>query len=158
MQEISRYCGPIPAGMVRYPVKTRVMLLGDAAGMSKPTTGGGIGPGFEQISLIVEDLSQLIHNDSLHQKQLQKLVSKPWARMKKEQDRARKLRNLLVSDCNDEKLNHHFKAFSHPKTIELINEVGDIEKPVPLGIALLKNVPAFRPLAMKAGVKLLIGS
>ena len=158
VQEISRYCGPIPAGMVRYPVKTRVMLLGDAAGMSKPTTGGGIGPGFEQISLIVEDLSQLIRNDSLHQKQLQKLVSKPWARMKKEQDRARKLRNLLVSDCNDEKLNHHFKAFSHPKTIELINEVGDIEKPVPLGIALLKNVPAFRPLAMKAGVKLLIGS
>jgi hypothetical protein len=37
----------------------------------------------------------------------------------------------------------------------LINSIGDIEKPVPLGMALLKKVPAFRKLALKAGVKLL---
>jgi len=158
IQEISRYCGPIPAGMVRHPVKNRVMLLGDAAGMAKPTTGGGIGPGFEQISLIIEPLSKLIEENKLDLSHLKHLVSKPWARMKKDQDRARKLRNILVSDCDDATLNKHFKAFAHPKTIELINKVGDIEKPVPLGIALLKNVPAFRPLALKTGFKFVIGT
>ncbi|MDA0842512.1 MAG: NAD(P)/FAD-dependent oxidoreductase [archaeon] len=158
VKEISRYCGPIPAGMVRYPVKDRVMLLGDAAGMAKPTTGGGIGPGFEQISLIVETLSGLIQENKLGIDNLKKLVAKPWSKMKKEQDRARKLRNILVSDCDDKTLNKHFNAFADPKTIELINKVGDIEKPVPLGIALLKNVPAFRPLALKTGVKLVLGS
>jgi hypothetical protein len=76
--------------------------------------------------------------------------------MKKEQDRARALRNLLVSDCTDTALDKHFANFSHPDTLQLINEIGDIEKPVPLGMALLKNVPAFRKLALRAGVKLLL--
>ena len=76
--------------------------------------------------------------------------------MKKDQDRARALRNLLVSDCTDEKLDKHFLNFAHPDTLKLINEIGDIEKPVPLGMALLRNVPAFRPLALKAGVRLLL--
>jgi hypothetical protein len=61
----------------------------------------------------------------------------------------------LVSDCNDTTLDKHFNSFAHPDTLELINEIGDIEKPVPLGMALLRQVPAFRPLALKAGVRLL---
>jgi len=33
----------------------------------------------------------------------------------------------------------------------LINEKGDIEKPLALGISMLKNVPEFRKMAIKAG-------
>ena len=76
--------------------------------------------------------------------------------MKKEQERARTLRNLLVSACTDSVLDQHFVNFAHPDTLSLINAIGDIEKPVPLGMALLKQVPAFRPLALKAGVRLLL--
>ena len=60
--------------------------------------------------------------------------------MKKEQDRARALRDLLVSTRTDEELDEHFANFAKPEVISLINEVGDIEKPVPLGLALLKKV------------------
>ena len=84
------------------------------------------------------------------------ITQKPWDAMKKDQDRARALRNLLVSDCNDATLDKHFRNFAHPDTLKLINEIGDIEKPVPLGMALLRNVPAFRPLALKASVRLLL--
>ena len=56
ISEIARYCGPVPSGMVKHPVKNRVMLLGDAAGMAKPTTGGGLGPGFHQIQCILKPL------------------------------------------------------------------------------------------------------
>lgn len=155
-QEIARYCGPVPSGMVKKTVKERVMLLGDAAGMAKPTTGGGIGPGFHQIQCILTPLVDAVNKNDLSESRLRAITKKPWEAMKKEQDRARALRNLLVSDCSDNKLDQHFMNFAHPDTLQLINEVGDIEKPVPLGMALLRNVPAFRPLALKAGVRLLL--
>ena len=156
IKEVARYCGPVPSGMVKKTVKDRVMLLGDAAGMAKPTTGGGIGPGFHQIQSVLKPLTEAINSDQLSQQHLRSITKKSWDAMKKEQDRARALRNLLVSDCTDDALDKHFANFSHPDTLQLIIEIGDIEKPVPLGMALLKNVPAFRKLALKAGVRLLL--
>ena len=156
ISEIARYCGPVPSGMVKHPVKNRVMLLGDAAGMAKPTTGGGLGPGFHQIQCILKPLVTAIKTNALSETNLKAITKQPWNAMKKEQDRARALRNLLVSDCTDEVLDKHFINFAHPDTLSLINAIGDIEKPVPLGMALLRQVPAFRPLALKAGVRLLL--
>ena len=156
VSEIARYCGPVPSGMVRNTVKDRVILLGDAAGMAKPTTGGGIGPGFHQIQCVHQALSEAVRENKLTEKHLKAITKQPWNAMKKEQERARTLRNLLVSDCSDEVLDKHFNNFAHPDTLSLINAIGDIEKPVPLGMALLKQVPAFRPLALKAGVRLLL--
>ena len=153
ISEIARYCGPVPSGMVKHPVKNRVMLLGDAAGMAKPTTGGGLGPGFHQIQCILKPLVKAIKTNALSETNLKAITKQPWNAMKKEQDRARALRNLLVSDCTDEVLDKHFINFAHPDTLNLINTIGDIEKPVPLGMALLRQVPAFRPLALKAGVR-----
>lgn len=155
IKEIARFCGPIPSGMVKKTVSNRVMLLGDAAGMAKPTTGGGIGPGFNQIKGILQPLSKAITNDDLSEKSLKKITSKHFLAMKKDQDKARALRNLLVSDVSDTELDTHFTNFARPDVLELINEIGDIEKPVPLGLALLKKVPAFRRLALKAGTRLI---
>ena len=155
IKEIARFCGPIPSGMVKKTVGNRIMLLGDAAGMAKPTTGGGIGPGFKQIKGILQQLSTAITNDELSEKNLKKITTKHFQSMKKDQDKARMLRNLLVSDVGDKELDKHFENFARPDVLELINEVGDIEKPVPLGLALLKKVPAFRKLALKAGTRLL---
>ena len=53
-------------------------------------------------------------------------------------------RNLLVSDCSDKRTLTKTSIHSQkPEIVQLINEVGDIEKPVPLGMALLKKVPGF---------------
>jgi len=136
-------------------VSNRVMLLGDAAGMAKPTTGGGIGPGFRQIKGILKPLSEAITTDQLTEKHLHKISAKHFAAMKKDQDKARMLRNLLVSDTTDAELNKNFTNFAKEEVLELINEIGDIEKPVPLGLALIKKVPAFRRLALKAGTRLM---
>ena len=141
--------------MIRRPIKDRVMVIGDAAGMAKPTTGGGLGPGFKQISSIADRLVEQVHRNQLSEKNLKSIAKSSWSKLKKEQDRARALRDLLVSTRTDEELEMHFTNFSKPEVIELINEIGDIEKPVPLGLGLLKKVPAFRKLALQAGVKLL---
>ena len=130
------------------------MVIGDAAGMAKPTTGGGIGPGFRQVEAIIEKLVTAITNNKLSERNLSK-VCKPFKAMKKEQARARALRDLLVTLPSDEELDKHFELFNKPEILELINEVGDIENPVALGMNLLKKVPEFRKLAIKAGIKIL---
>ena len=53
--------------------------------------------------------------------------------------------------------NQTFQIFARSDVIALINEVGDIEKPVPLGIRLLKDVPEFRRMAARATWALLTG-
>ena len=132
-----------------------MLLIGDAAGMAKPTTGGGIGPGFEQINGIVNKLSIAINLNELNEEKLKSISKNHFEKMRKEQNRARSLRNLLVSDCEDNELDRNFEQFAKPEIIQLINQVGDIEKPVPLGMALIRKVPAFRKLALKAGMKLI---
>ena len=154
MKEIARYCGPVPCGTLRKPFKNRVMVIGDAAGMAKPTTGGGIGPGFRQVEAIIEKLVIAINKDKLDSSNLSS-ICKSFKSFRKEQDRARALRDLLVTIPDDEELDSHFRMFNRPEILDLINKEGDIEHPVPLGMTLLRKVPEFRKLAVKAGFKLL---
>ncbi|MDP6869784.1 MAG: geranylgeranyl reductase family protein [Candidatus Poseidoniaceae archaeon] len=154
MKEISKYCGPVPCGLIRRPFKDRVMVIGDAAGMAKPTTGGGIGPGFSQVDSIIDNLYLAIINNKLSQRNLAK-VCKPYSSLKRDQDKARALRNLLITTPSDDELNSHFEMFSRPEILDLINSIGEIEHPVPLGMTLLRRVPEFRMLALKAGFRLL---
>ncbi len=155
-KEVSRYCGPLTSGVVSRPVKDRVALFGDAVGLCKPTTGGGIGPGFEQVDLMHEGLISAIKENKLSKSKLQ-VIAKPLKHMKKDQNRARILRNLYLSDCNDDELEETFATFAKPNVVEMINEVGDIEKPVTLGIKMLKEVPEFRKMAVSATWALLRG-
>tara|TARA_X000001036_G_C20598768_1_gene774040 strand:- start:24 stop:1223 length:1200 start_codon:yes stop_codon:yes gene_type:complete len=154
VKEIARYCGPVPCGVIKKPFKDRVMVIGDAAGMAKPTTGGGIGPGFRQVDAIIENLVKAIEKGKLRSNNLSS-VCKPFKAFRKEQARARALRDLLVTIPDDEELDSHFKMFNRPEILDLINIEGDIEHPVPLGMTLLRKVPEFRKLAVKAGFKLL---
>ena len=130
------------------------MVIGDAAGMAKPTTGGGIGPGFRQVDAIIENLVKAIGKGRLRSSDLSS-VCKPFKAFRKEQARAKALRDLLVTIPDDEELDAHFRMFNRPEILELINIEGDIEHPVPLGMTLLRKVPEFRKLAVKAGFKLL---
>ena len=129
-------------------------FLTKSAGMAKPTTGGGIGPGFRQVEAIIEKLVKALNKDKLDASNLSS-ICKPFKAFRKEQDRARALRDLLVTIPDDEELDSHFRMFNRPEVLELINAEGDIEHPVPLGMTLLRKVPEFRKLAVKAGFKLL---
>ena len=70
-------------------------------------------------------------------------------------DLAPKLGDLLVPIRDDYELVALFTMFNRPEILDLINAEGDIEHPVPLGMTLLRKVPEFRKLAVKAGFKLL---
>jgi digeranylgeranylglycerophospholipid reductase len=155
-KEVARYCGPLPCGIVAHPVKERVALFGDAVGLCKPTTGGGIGKAFQQIDEMADGLIKAVRSNRLSLSDM-KRIAKPLKAMKKDQKRARILRDLFLTDCDDEKLEQTFKTFATPQVVKLINQNGDIEKPVALGIKMLKEVPEFRSMAAGATWALLKG-
>ena len=156
IHETARFCGPLACGLLKRIYKERVVLFGDAAGLCKPTTGGGIGPGFEQVHNLAPGLVKAVLSDNLSESNL-KRICKPMEKVRKDQERARILRDLFVSSCDDDELESTFEIFARENVVALINEVGDIEKPVPLGIRLLKDIPEFRRMAVRATWALLTG-
>ena len=148
-REVGRFCGPVPSGLVSRPLRGRVALFGDAAGLCKPTTGGGIGPGFTHVEALAPLLLQRALGN-LSQSSLEARVSKIVDPMRKDQLRARALRDAFLTQMDDDELDNVFSVWSKPEVIELINEVGEIENPIPLGIRMLREVPEFRSLARRA--------
>jgi len=155
-QEVGRFCGPVPAGMIRKPVKERVAVFGDAAGLCKPTTGGGIGKGFDQVDAMIDLLNTAIEENDFSAIMVERLNER-LSDLRKSQNRSRALRNAFLTECSDEELDEVFEIWSRPDVISLIDEFGEIENPIPLGMKMLKNVPEFRRLTSKA-VRALIWS
>ena len=148
-REVGRFCGPVPSGLVKRPLKGRVMLFGDAAGLCKPTTGGGIGPGFKHVETMISDLLRRVEG-KLTQAQLDSIVAEKHKSIRKDQGRAKALRDAFLTQMGDEELDQVFSVWSKPEVTELINEVGEIENPIPLGIRMLREVPEFKSLARRA--------
>jgi len=137
-------------------MRERVALFGDAAGICKPTTGGGIGPGFKQVDTIVPLLSKSIINNDLSKSRMQK-ISAAMNDMKRDQRKKRALRDAFLTEMDDSELEEIFAVWVRPEVTNLINEIGDIENPIPLGIRMLREVPEFRRLAGRAAKAILWG-
>ena len=78
------------------------------------------------------------------------IVTENHKPIRKEQLRARALRDAFLTQMNDQELDEVFSVWSKPEVTELINEVGEIENPIPLGMQMLREVPEFRSLAKRA--------
>lgn len=152
--EVARFCGPVPSGIVRRPMRERVALFGDAAGICKPTTGGGIGPGFKQVDMLVPLLSNAISDNDLSEVRMKALSSK-LKEMKRDQRKKRALRDAFLTEMDDSELERIFSVWARPEVTDLINEFGDIENPIPLGVKMLREVPEFRRLAGRAAKAIL---
>jgi len=155
-QEIGRFCGPIPSGLVKKPMIGRVVLFGDAAGLCKPTTGGGIGPGFRQVEMLTPNLLECLNKDDFSNAAVKEVIGL-LSPLRREQNRARALREAFLTKMTDEELDSVFTVWSRPEVTELINQIGDIEHPIPLGIRMLKEVPEFKSIAKRAAKAVLWG-
>tara|TARA_Y100000748_G_scaffold126711_1_gene106231 strand:+ start:124 stop:537 length:414 start_codon:yes stop_codon:yes gene_type:complete len=135
-------------------MRERVALFGDAAGICKPTTGGGIGPGFKQVDMLVPLLSNAISENDLSEVRMKALSSK-LKQMKRDQRKKRALRDAFLTEMNDSELEEVFSVWARPEVTDIINEFGDIENPIPLGVKMLREVPEFRRLAGRAAKAIL---
>jgi flavin-dependent dehydrogenase len=134
----------------------RVALFGDAAGLCKPTTGGGIGPGFAQVDLVTPLLLDALESDNLSDFSM-KGIAELMEPMRKDQRRARALRDAFLTESSDAELDEIFSVWARPEVTELINDIGEIEHPIPLGIKMLRDIPEFRSLTKRAVKAILLG-
>jgi flavin-dependent dehydrogenase len=134
----------------------RVALFGDAAGLCKPTTGGGIGPGFAQVDLVTPLLLDALEGDNLSDSSMRG-IAKLMEPMRKDQRRARALRDAFLTESSDAELDEIFSVWARPEVTELINDIGEIEHPIPLGIKMLRDIPEFRSLTKRAVKAILLG-
>lgn len=88
--------------------------------------------------------------NSLSQSDMENMVLKVINPIRKDQLRARALRDSFLTQMDDDELDEVFSVWSKPEVTELINEVGEIENPIPLGLKMLREVPEFRSLAKRA--------
>ena len=137
---IGRFGGPVPSGLIKRPLKERVALFGDASGACKPTTGGGISTGFDQVDILAPKLSESIQWRSIGGKN-----AKNWKVIRPDEEEAGKelglSRNAFLTEATDNELDEVFKIWSRPDVTEIINQSGEIDNPIPLGLRLLKEVP-----------------
>ena len=66
--------------------------------------------------------------------------------MKRNQRRKRALRDAFLTEVSEEELDAIFDIWARPEVINLINEIGDIENPIPLGMKMLKDVQNLESL------------
>ena len=117
-------------------------------------TGGGIGPGFKQVDMLVPQLSNAISENDLSEVRMKALSSK-LKQMKRDQRKKRALRDAFLTEMNDAELEDIFSVWARPEVTDIINEFGDIENPIPLGVKMLREVPEFRRLAGRAAKAIL---
>src|SRR5581483_2801730 len=64
--------GTVPVGLPRHYAADHVMLVGDAAGMAKPTSGGGIYTGLEGARVLAEVADDALKKNDLKARSLRR--------------------------------------------------------------------------------------
>ncbi len=139
---ISTTFGSVPMGQPKEISKGPVLLLGDAAGMAKPTSGGGIYPAL----MAVDSLTRSLNGDVKPGVQAISNFLSSWKKgYGKELARTFVLRRI-IKELKDEEMDIGLRALSDEKNLKIINEKGDIDHPVQLAVGLLRSDPSLLAL------------
>lgn len=141
--------GGIPLGLRSRLVQDRVILVGDAAGMAKPTSGGGIYYGLVASEILARVAGPALADDTLdrgtllpYEKQVKRVLGrelrKGWA-----------LR-AVYKRLRDEDFNTLAQLLGSPRARQVIESKGDIDYPSRLVFPLLRASPGLLWLFIKA--------
>lgn len=140
--------GGIPLGLRDRIVDDRVMLVGDAAGMAKPTSGGGIYYGLVASEFLAATADTALRTDRLDRGSLLGYERKVKRVLGRELAKGRRLR-ALYKRMHDEDFNHLARLLSTPRAREVIERVGDIDYPSRLVLPLLGAQPRLVPFFLR---------
>lgn len=140
--------GGIPLGLRERIVDDRVMLVGDAAGMAKPTSGGGIYYGLVASEFLAKVADPALRNDRLDRGTLLPYERKVKRVLGRELRKGRALR-AIYKRFRDEDFNRLARLLGTPKAKAVIEGVGDIDYPSRLVLPLLRAQPRLAPFFIK---------
>lgn len=130
-------------------VKNNTILLGDAAGQVKPTTGGGLISGFNCVEMASENSGKMLeenNNDYLIN------YEKEYHKRYNDEFRAQKNVQNIIRDMTEDDFNYMFKQLKKYEADKIISEHGDMDNQTPLLKELVKTGIIFK-LVPKIGVR-----
>ena len=148
-REVYRIIGGIPLGLRRRLVADRVAVVGDAAGMAKPTSGGGIYMGLVASEDLARTAAAALRRDDLSARALRPYERAVRRSIAKELRRGEWLRRLYVR-FQDADLDRFALLLSKPKARAAIEAHGDIDYPSRLVAPLLAAEPRLAALFLRA--------
>lgn len=140
--------GGIPLGLRRNLVQDRVMLVGDAAGMAKPTSGGGIYYGLMASEFLAPVADKNLRHDTLDRGSLLPYERKVRRVLGRELRKGNALR-ALYKRFRDEDFNRLARLLGKPRARAVIERVGDIDYPSRLVLPLLWAEPRLAPFFLR---------
>lgn len=140
--------GGIPLGLRKRLVDDRVMLVGDAAGMAKPTSGGGIYMGLVGSEHLAEVAHKGLAGDRLSRGDLLPYERRVRRTIARELRKGKVLR-AVYKRFRDGDFNALARLLSKPRPKAVIERVGDIDYPSRLVLPLLWAEPRLVPLFLK---------
>ncbi|MBI4201138.1 MAG: geranylgeranyl reductase family protein [Chloroflexi bacterium] len=134
--------GTIPIWSRRKIVVDNVMLVGDAAGQVKPTSGGGIYPSLVSARLAAQAAQEALAREDVSERSLA-AYPRAWHRtFGREFQRGEDLRRVYTS-LDDRDFDRLLRIFGTPRLLKLANQYGDIDFPGGLFNRLSKMAPAL---------------
>ncbi len=124
--EVYRIIGGIPLGLRKRIVANNVALIGDAAGMAKPTSGGGILMALIASEHLAETAHQCLVKGDLSQAALQPYQAAVRRTIAKELRKGEWIRRLYVR-FRDNDLDRLARLLDTPRARAAIEEHGDID-------------------------------
>jgi geranylgeranyl reductase family protein len=134
--------GLIPLSHVPRPVGDNVMLVGDAAGQVKPTSGGGIYSGLVGAKHCAVVANEALTTGDLSRGFLERYAASWQSELGEEFERMQDLRRIFLS-LGDADLERLAQLLLTPRLQDLIARHGDIDFPSSILLRLAKAAPAL---------------
>lgn len=152
-QSIHFVSGTIPLGLIGRTYDDGVMIVGDAAAIAKPTSGGGVYTGIRSARHAISTAIMAINEGRTDSKSLQRYERK-W-----QNDFGRELQKgftffKLRQKISPDKIEKIIKIMSDPAICDVIIKKGDMDRPSSLLNALILH-PHMIPALMQVGRSLL---
>ena len=143
--------GTIPMGYNPRAYGDGAVLVGDAAGMAKPTSGGGIYTGLVSARLAAQTIIEVLEQGQPNAKAMALYQQRLNTTIGKELKRGGRLRKAFLR-LSDDKLDELIRLLADPEVVRLIEQHGDIDYTSRVATAVLKKKPQllkFAPLLLK---------
>ena len=138
----------LPLAPIRKTYTDRVLVVGDAAGLVKPTTGGGIYYSLMSAKLAAEVLIDAIPRDQLSERVLRKYETR-WHKQFGPEFRAQLSLRTLAQRLTDVEIDSLFELANTNGLMPLIRRTAQFNQHRNLIHALLRHAPARKILFRK---------
>lgn len=150
-----RMSGAIPLGSyIRKTYADNLLVVGDAAGQTKPTTGGGVIFGGIAAQIAGKVASDAVTAEKYNSQYLSK-YQKLWKKELKQNLKVMKLIRSYINSLTTKDLDRFFILLNKPRIRNKISEFGDIDNQKTIVFNLLMN-PNLWPILLSTGLKFLL--